>query len=70
VSKKAIIVVGALTMLSLAAPAQAGVVPGHNGVLSGNTVSVPITAPISVCGNSVAALGQAVAGCRGGASVG
>jgi hypothetical protein len=69
VSKKTIIAVGAFAMLSLAAPAQAGVVPGHNDVLSGNTVSVPITAPINVCGNSVAALGQAVSGCRGGSSV-
>jgi hypothetical protein len=69
VSKKTFIVVGAFAMLSLAAPAQAGVVPGHNDVLSGNTVSVPITAPINVCGNSVAALGQAVSGCRGGSSV-
>ncbi len=68
-SKKTIIVVGALAMLSLAAPAQADVIGGHNDVLSGNTVSVPITAPINVCGNSVAALGQAVSGCKGGAGV-
>jgi hypothetical protein len=69
VSKKTIVVLGAFAMLSLAAPAQAGIVPGHNDVLSENAVTVPITAPINVCGNSVAALGQAVSGCRGGSSV-
>ncbi|MEV7968101.1 chaplin family protein [Sphaerisporangium sp. NPDC088356] len=42
---------------------------GHSSVLGGNQIVAPITAPINVCGNSVAVLGQAFAGCRGGASV-
>ncbi|MER6944466.1 chaplin family protein [Nonomuraea sp. NPDC000554] len=42
---------------------------GRSGVLAGNQVVAPITAPINVCGNSVALLGKAFSGCRGGASV-
>jgi hypothetical protein len=42
---------------------------GRSGVLSGNQVVAPITAPINVCGNAVAAAGHAFAGCRGGSSV-
>ncbi|MET8332837.1 chaplin family protein [Streptosporangium canum] len=43
---------------------------GRSGVLAGNQVVAPITAPINVCGNAVAVLGKAFAGCKGGASVG
>ncbi|SDJ94624.1 chaplin family protein [Nonomuraea jiangxiensis] len=42
---------------------------GRAGVLSGNQVIAPVTAPINVCGNAVAVLGQAFAGCKGGAHV-
>ncbi|MFD1932974.1 MULTISPECIES: chaplin family protein [Nonomuraea] len=42
---------------------------GRSGVLSGNQVVAPITAPVNVCGNAVAVLGQAFAGCKGGVSV-
>ncbi|MER5422572.1 chaplin family protein, partial [Streptosporangium roseum] len=42
---------------------------GRSGVLAGNQVVAPITAPINVCGNAVAVLGKAFAGCKGGASV-
>ncbi|MGV9778838.1 chaplin family protein, partial [Streptosporangium sp. NPDC003464] len=42
---------------------------GANGVLAGNQVVAPITAPINICGNAVAVVGKAEAGCRGGASV-
>ncbi|MGW5688351.1 chaplin family protein [Nonomuraea sp. NPDC003754] len=42
---------------------------GRSGVLSGNQVIAPITAPVNVCGNAVAVLGQAFAGCKGGVSV-
>ncbi|WP_248959960.1 chaplin family protein [Sphaerisporangium perillae] len=42
---------------------------GRNSVLGGNQVVAPITAPINVCGNAVAVIGEAFAGCRGGASV-
>jgi hypothetical protein len=43
---------------------------GRNSVLGGNQVIAPITAPINVCGNAVAVLGDAAAGCLGGAHVG
>ncbi|MEO3874191.1 chaplin family protein [Nonomuraea sp. B12E4] len=43
---------------------------GRAGVLAGNQVIAPITAPINVCGNAVAVLGDAAAGCLGGANVG
>ncbi|MEU8108409.1 chaplin family protein [Nonomuraea muscovyensis] len=42
---------------------------GHGSILGGNQVVAPITAPINVCGNAVAVLGKAFAGCKGGASV-
>jgi hypothetical protein len=54
-----------------AAPANADIhTSGAGGVLSGNQVVAPISIPISVCGNAVAVLGIAGAGCKGGASVG
>ncbi|RBQ21201.1 hypothetical protein DP939_00230 [Spongiactinospora rosea] len=42
---------------------------GQGGVLSGNQAVAPVTAPIDVCGNAVAVLGEAFAGCKGGATV-
>ncbi|MFI7439126.1 chaplin family protein [Nonomuraea indica] len=42
---------------------------GRHSILGGNQVVAPITAPINVCGNAVAVLGRAFAGCKGGASV-
>jgi hypothetical protein len=42
---------------------------GRSSVLGGNQVVAPVTAPINVCGNAVALIGEAFAGCRGGASV-
>ncbi|WP_165959523.1 chaplin family protein, partial [Nonomuraea longispora] len=42
---------------------------GRAGVLAGNQVVAPITAPVNVCGNAVALVGRAFAGCRGGAHV-
>lgn len=42
---------------------------GDGSVLGGNQVNLPISVPINVCGNAVALLGQAYAGCRGGAAV-
>lgn len=41
---------------------------GREGVLSGNQVNVPITAPVNACGNGVAVLGGALGACQGGAS--
>jgi len=42
---------------------------GASGVVAGNQVNAPISAPVNVCGNSAAILGDAVAGCEGGAKV-
>ncbi|GAA2210359.1 hypothetical protein GCM10009850_058180 [Nonomuraea monospora] len=68
--KKVLVVTGAVAMMSLAVPAHADIVTnGGGGVLSGNQVVAPITAPINVCGNAVAVIGVAVAGCKGGAVV-
>lgn len=43
---------------------------GDDGILSGNQIFAPISVPISICGNAVAILGIAGAGCQGGAFVG
>jgi ChpA-C len=42
---------------------------GNNSIGGGNQVSVPISVPVSVCGNSVAGLGNAASGCKGGSTV-
>lgn len=42
---------------------------GNGGVLGGNQVIAPISAPINICGNSVAVVGRAFSGCQGGSSV-
>ncbi|MFC4912191.1 chaplin family protein [Actinomadura gamaensis] len=53
----------------LAAPANAGIhTNGGGGVISGNQVVAPISVPIAVCGNAVAVLGIAGAGCQGSAA--
>ncbi|TMR12316.1 chaplin [Nonomuraea turkmeniaca] len=68
--KKTLAVAGAVAVVSLAAPAaHANVTSGNGGVLSGNQVHLPIGIPINVCGNAVAVLGSAIAGCKGGAKV-
>src|SRR5260370_499794 len=41
---------------------------GNVSLLSGNTVNAPISAPVNLCGISLALLGFANAGCVGGAS--
>ena len=41
---------------------------GNNGVLNGNQLQVPVQIPVDVCGNAIAVLGVAGAGCDGGAS--
>src|SRR3954469_3649917 len=40
---------------------------GAHSILGGNQVHAPITAPVNICGNSAAVIGDALAGCRGGA---
>ncbi|GAA4510687.1 hypothetical protein GCM10023191_073680 [Actinoallomurus oryzae] len=42
---------------------------GRHSILGGNQVNAPITAPVNICGNSAAVIGDALAGCRGGARV-
>ncbi|WP_162642272.1 chaplin family protein [Streptosporangium sp. 'caverna'] len=49
--------------------AGGNVTSGRGSILGGNQIIAPITAPINVCGNAVAVLGKAFAGCKGGASV-
>jgi ChpA-C len=49
--------------------AGGNVTSGRGSILGGNQIVAPITAPINVCGNSVAVLGDAFAGCEGGAKV-
>ncbi|MEV4218873.1 chaplin family protein [Nonomuraea sp. NPDC049725] len=70
--KKAIVVAGAFGMLSVAAPAYAhgpgDITSGRSGVLSGNQLFLPITAPINACGNGVGVAGVGIAGCKGGSS--
>ncbi|MEQ4715770.1 chaplin family protein [Nonomuraea sp. B19D2] len=65
--KKVMVVAGAFAMLSLAAPAHADITSGDGSVLGGNQVHAPIAIPINVCGNAVAVIGIAFAGCKGGA---
>lgn len=43
---------------------------GNGSKLGGNQVNAPVSTPVNVCGNSVAAHGGAFSSCRGGASVG
>ncbi|MCW2940051.1 MAG: hypothetical protein JWN00_3036, partial [Actinomycetia bacterium] len=43
---------------------------GDGGILSGNQIFAPISVPISICGNAIAILGIAGAGCEGGSFVG
>jgi len=53
--------IGGLALVG--APAHADIdTSGNGGVLSGNQVVAPISAPINVCGNSIAVLGIAGAG--------
>jgi hypothetical protein len=62
--KKTLVVAGAIAMLALAAPAQADVTHGNNGVATGNPIHMPITANPAVCGNNVG-IGLLIAGCEG-----
>src|ERR1700677_1673121 len=43
---------------------------GNNSIGGGNQVNAPISVPVNVCGNALAVLGDAFAGCQGGAWVG
>jgi hypothetical protein len=41
----------------------------NTAMLSGNTVNIPVSIPVDVCGNAIAILGFAEASCQGGAGV-
>ncbi len=42
---------------------------GDNSLLSGNQINVPVSVPVAVCGNAIAALGRASAHCHGSSRV-
>jgi hypothetical protein len=42
---------------------------GRHSIGGGNQISAPVKAPINVCGNAVAVVGEALAACEGGAKV-
>ncbi|HEY3954407.1 MAG TPA: chaplin [Streptosporangiaceae bacterium] len=46
-----------------------GTTSGNHSIGGGNQVYAPISVPVDVCGNAVAVLGHALAGCPGGAWV-
>jgi hypothetical protein len=58
----------------MAAPAFANGGGNGNGgvfsILGGNTVNVPVQAPVNACGIAVGIIGFANAGCQGGAASG
>jgi hypothetical protein len=57
--------------LILASPAHAGIdTSGDGGILAGNQVLAPVSIPVILCGNAVAIVGHAGAGCRSGAPAG
>ena len=66
-----VVAAAASGVLLLGGTANAGMdTRGDRGVISGNQVVVPISVPIDVCGNAIAVIGFAGAGCKGGAAVG
>jgi hypothetical protein len=42
---------------------------GRHSIGGGNQLNMPVNAPVNICGNSAALIGDALAGCRGGSSV-
>jgi len=71
-----VLAVAASAVAMMGAPAFAsnspsvGNITGNSNVsaLSGNNVQVPVQIPIDICGNAIAILGFADAGCQGGAA--
>src|SRR5918999_324349 len=47
-------------------PGGTNTTSGDQSLLGGNQVDAAVNAPVNVCGNAVAALGEAAAGCQGG----
>lgn len=68
--------VGLMGTVAFAAPShlgyhhygQWGDDAGDVSILSGNSVDFPIAIPVNICGNAIAILGFAEAGCQGGAN--
>ncbi len=46
-----------------------GSTSGKSGVLGGNQVNAPVSAPINACGNAISLFGNSDAGCKGGSEV-
>ncbi|WP_051107839.1 chaplin family protein [Actinomadura atramentaria] len=46
-----------------------GTTSGEHGVGSGNQIKAPVSAPVDVCGNGIAVLGEAAGACKGGSTV-
>jgi ChpA-C len=57
------------SVMLFGAPANADTTSGNGSILGGNQINIPISIPIDACGNAIAILGIAGAGCVGGASV-
>ncbi|MBC6467978.1 chaplin [Actinomadura alba] len=65
-----VVAVAAAGAMMIATPAQAdNFTRGDHSILGGNQIFAPISIPINVCGNSVAVIGFAGSGCKGGAKV-
>ncbi|MFB4308230.1 chaplin family protein [Actinomadura sp. GTD37] len=67
ISRAAVLAAGfvALGVTAIPSNASADVTHGDGGVLSGNQISAPISAPVNVCGNAAAAAGVSAASCDG-----
>ncbi len=71
-----VLVTAASAVAMMGAPAFASNSPsvgnitgnGNISALSGNNVQVPVLIPVNFCGNALAVLGFANAGCQGGAA--
>ena len=63
-----VLVATAAGVAMMGAPAFAQ--SGPFSILSGNTVNLPVQAPVSACGITVGLFGYADAGCQGGAFAG
>lgn len=73
-SASAVALMGAPAFASTAShhssgPSSTWITSGDGSILGGNQVFIPINVPVNVCGNAIAVLGIAGAGCQGGASV-
>lgn len=65
----AVVAGGGFATAAFAGTGGGAVTSGLGSVLGGNQVKIPVTVPVDVCGNSVAVLGIAGAGCEGGSVV-